>query len=53
MQNIYIGNSLLGDDLAIAQQLISDSLTCFGANILKKAPLSAEAPHEVPYKDAP
>jgi len=27
MQNIYIGNSHIGDELAIAQQLISDILT--------------------------
>jgi len=45
MQNNYIGNSLLGDELAIAQQLISDILTCFGADILDMAPLAAEAPH--------
>jgi len=45
MQQFYIGNSLLGDELAIAQQLISDILTCFGAGVLDRAPLAAEAPH--------
>jgi len=45
MQTIYIGNSLLGDELAIAQQLISDILTCFEADVLHRAPLAAEAPH--------
>jgi len=34
MQTFYIVNSLLGDELAIAQQLISDILTCFGAEVL-------------------
>jgi len=42
---IYIGNSLLGDEIAIAQQLISDILTCFRADELNRAPLAAEAPH--------
>jgi len=41
----FIGNSLLGDELAIAQQLISDILTCFAADVLDRAPLAAEAPH--------
>jgi len=45
MQTIYIGNSLLGDELAIAQQLISDILTGFVADVLDRAPLAAEAPH--------
>jgi len=47
MQTFYrpIGNSLLGDELAIAQQLISDILTCFAADVLDRAPLAAEAPH--------
>jgi len=45
MQTFYICNSLLGDELAIAQQLISDILTCFGADVLDRAPLAAEAPH--------
>jgi len=48
MQNNYIGNSLLGDELAIAQQLISVSLTCFGADVLYRAPLAAEALHRAP-----
>jgi len=46
MQTNYIGNSLLGDELAIAQQLISDILTCFAADVLDwSAPLAEEAPH--------
>jgi len=45
MQTIYIGNSLLGYELAIAQQLIYDILTCFWADVLDRAPLAAEAPH--------
>jgi len=46
LQLIHIGNSLLGDELAIAQQLISDILTCFAAIVLdRRAPLVAEAPH--------
>jgi len=45
MQTFYIGNSHLGDELAIAQQLISDILTCFAADVLDRAPLAAEAPH--------
>jgi len=47
MQTFYIGNSLLGDELAIAQQLIglSDILTCFAADVLDRAPLTAEASH--------
>jgi len=69
MQTFYIGNSLLGDELAIAQQLISDILTCFEADVLDRAPLAAEAPHraascrpygggkrcliEAPYRGAP
>jgi len=37
MQTFY--NSLFfGDELAIAQQLISDILTCFGADVLDRAP---------------
>jgi len=44
MQTFYIGNSLLGDELAIAQHLISGILTCFGADVLNGAPLAAEAP---------
>jgi len=63
MQSCYIGNSLLGDELAIAQQLISDILTCFGADVLDRGPLAAEAPYmgascrpmgrqEVPYSGA-
>jgi len=63
MQQFYIGNSLRGDELANAQQLISDILTCFGADVLDRAPLAAEAPigsllprlwgrQEVPYKGA-
>jgi len=42
MQTFYIGNSLLGDDLAIAQQLIFNMPTCFAADALNRA---AEAPH--------
>jgi len=36
MQTIYVGNnySLLGDKLAVAQQLISDILICFAADVL-------------------
>jgi len=45
MQKYYIGNLILGDELAIAQQLISDILTCFAADVLDRAPLVAEAPH--------
>jgi len=45
MQTFYNGNLLLGDELAIAQQLISGILTCFGADVLDRAPLAAEAPH--------
>jgi len=45
VQTFYIGNSLLGDELAVAQQLISDILTCFGADVLDRAPLAAQAPH--------
>jgi len=45
MQKIVIGNSLLGDEFAIAQHLIYDILTCFGVDVLKRAPLAAEAPH--------
>jgi len=45
MQTFYIGNSFLGDELAIAQQLISDILTCYAADVLDRAPLTAEAPH--------
>jgi len=45
MQIFYIGNLLLGDELAIAQQLITDILTCFGTDVLNRAPLAAEAPH--------
>jgi len=45
MHKLYIENSLLGDELAIAEQLISDILTSFVADILDKAPLAADAPH--------
>jgi len=45
MQKLYIGNSLLSDEVAIAQQLISDILTCFGADLLDRAPLAGEARH--------
>jgi len=45
MQTFYIGSSLLGDELAIAQQLISDILTCFGADVLVMALMAAEASH--------
>jgi len=45
MQTFYIGNSLLGDELAIAQQMISDLLTCFEADVLDRVPLVAEAHH--------
>jgi len=41
----FIGNSLLVEELAIAQQLISDILTCFAADVLDRASLAAEAPH--------
>jgi len=46
MQNLNIGNSLLGDELAIAQQLISVILTCFAADVLDRAPLAVEALHD-------
>jgi len=45
MHKFYIGNSLLGDELAIAQQLIPDILTCFAADELDRAPLASEALH--------
>jgi len=45
MPAFYIGNSLLGDELAIAQQLLSLILTSFGADVLDRAPLEAAAPH--------
>jgi len=47
MQTFYIGNSLLGDELAIGHQLISDILTCFAADALDRAghPYGAGAPH--------
>jgi len=45
MPNLYVGNSLLGDELAIAHQLISDILTCFAPGVLDRAPLATEAPH--------
>jgi len=48
MQIFYISNSLLGEELAIAQQLISDVLTCFGADVLDRARLAAEEPHRAP-----
>jgi len=47
MQTFYIGNSLLGDRLAIAQQLISDILTCFRGRCMDRAPLAAEAPYPI------
>jgi len=64
LQTFYIGNSLQGDEQAIAQQLLSDILTCFGADVFEKAPLAAEATQrgaswplwvwqEVPYRGAP
>jgi len=43
MQTFYIGNYLRGDELAIAQQLISVILTCFVADVLDAS--GAEAPH--------
>jgi len=49
MQTFYIGNSLLGDELAIAQQLISDILTCFAADVLDRAHLVTQyAPRGAP-----
>jgi len=45
MQNLYISNSLLGDELAIEHQLISVILTYFAADVLDRAPLEAAAPH--------
>jgi len=45
MQKLCNGNSLLGDELAIAQQLIFDILTCFVADVLNRAPLAAEVPY--------
>jgi len=49
MPKFYIGNSLLRDELAIAQQLICDILTCFADDVLDTAPLPhlwrAAAPH--------
>jgi len=45
----YANNySLLRDEQAIAQQLISDILTCFAADILDRAPLAAETPMGAP-----
>jgi len=44
MQTIVIGNSLLVDELAIAQQLIYDTLTRFVVDVLNRAPLAAETP---------
>jgi len=43
MQTFYIGNSLLGDELSITQQLIglSDILICFAADVLDRTPLAA------------
>jgi len=41
MQTFYIANSLR---VTTTQQLISDSLTCFAADVLNKAPVTAEAP---------
>jgi len=48
LQTFYIDNnySLLGDDQAIAQQLIYDILTCFAADVLDMAPLAAEKHHD-------
>jgi len=43
--HIFIGNSLLDDELAIPQQLIYDILTCFAADVLDRTPLAAETPH--------
>jgi len=43
MQTFHIGNSLLGDELAIA--LISDILTCFAADVLDWTSLAEEAPY--------
>jgi len=37
LESFYIGNSLLGDELAMAQQLISDILICFAADVLDRA----------------
>jgi len=52
MQTFYILNSLLGDELAIVQQLISHILTCFAADVLDKAPLAEDAPHiGAPYSN--
>jgi len=47
MQKMYVGNnySLVADEPPSAQQLISDILTCFAADVLDRAPLTAEAPH--------
>jgi len=45
--NLYWQFTSIGDQLAIAQELISDILTCFAADVLDRAPqsLAAEAPH--------
>jgi len=68
IQTYYIGNLLLGDELAIAQQQISDILTCSAADVLDRAPLAVKARigaplaspiygvwgrQEVPYRGAP
>jgi len=45
---IIIGYSLLCDELAIAQQLVSDILTCFAADVLNTVPLRRH-PIGAPY----
>jgi len=52
VQIFFIVNSLLGDELAIAQQLISDILTCFSADVLNRVPLAAEASHRGALQDS-
>jgi len=51
MHNLYMVNSLLGDEVSIAQQLISDILTCFAADVLDRAPLAAEVSHRGALQD--
>jgi len=39
MQTFYIGNSILGEELANTQQLLSDIMNCFEADVLNRARL--------------
>jgi len=44
---LYWQFTSIGDEQLIAQQLICDILTYFGADVLDRAPLAAEVPHKV------